>query len=200
MSALYAVQGYFMLTAKRIFAMLGNETLWDAAVASHDFLASKNLPHAIVGGVAVCLHGYQRNTIDVDLLIRADDANAVRQSLTSAGWQWDAPNKQFVSDSGVILQLLLSGERAGMGSEVCLPDPTDEKSVTELEGLPVLTLARLIETKIACGQNNARRMHKDFADVVELIAAHNLNSSFARKLHKSLQPIFRQLMANARGE
>ena len=180
--------------------MLGNESLWDAAVASHELLASKNVPHAIVGGVAVCLHGYQRNTIDVDLLIRPADAQAVRQSMTAAGWQWDAQNKQFVSDSGIILQLLHTGERAGSGSEVCLPDPADETSVTELEGLPVLTLARLIETKIACGQYNARRMHKDFADVVELIAAHNLNSSFARKLHKSLQPIFRQLIANARGE
>lgn len=180
--------------------MLGNDTLWDAAVSSHELLASKNLPHAIIGGVAVCLHGYQRNTIDVDLLIRSDDAHSVRESLSAAGWRWDANNKQFVSNSGVILQLLLSGERAGSGSEVCLPDPADEKSVTKLEGLPVLTLSRLIETKIACGQNNARRMHKDFADVVELIAAHNLNSSFARKLHKSLQPIFRQLLANARGE
>ncbi|MDZ4658123.1 MAG: hypothetical protein SH868_11150 [Bythopirellula sp.] len=189
-----------MLTSKRIYAMLGNESLWDAAVASHELLASKNLPHAILGGVAVCLHGYQRNTIDVDLLIRAEDANTVRESMTAAGWQWDVPNKQFISGSGVILQFLLSGERAGLGSEVCLPDPTDANSVTELEGLPVLTLARLIETKIACGQNNARRMHKDFADVVELIAVHDLNSSFARKLHKSLQPIFRQLMANARGE
>lgn len=180
--------------------MLGNEPLWNAAVTSHEVLANQNLPHAIVGGVAVCLHGYQRNTIDVDLLIRADDADTVRQSLTTAGWEWDAPNKQFVAPSGVILQFLLSGDKAGTGSEVRLPDPADESSVTNLEGLPVLTLARLIESKIACGQGNARRMHKDFADVVELIAKHNLNSSFARKLHTSLQPTFRQLLANARGE
>jgi hypothetical protein len=189
-----------MPTAKGIYAMLGNETLWDAAVSSHELLAHQGLPHAIVGGVAVCLHGYQRNTIDVDLLIRSDEAQAVRELLESAGWRWDTNQKQLVCDSGVILQFLLSGERAGSGSEVCFPDPADEKSVTELEGLSVLTLARLIETKIACGQNNARRMHKDFADVVELIAAHNLNSSFARNLHKSLQPIFRQLLANAQGE
>jgi hypothetical protein len=38
------------------------------------------------------------------------------------------------------------------------------------------TLARLIETKLACGQGNARRMHKDFADVVELIAKHDLKA------------------------
>lgn len=179
--------------------MLGNETLWDAAMTSHALLTEKALPHAILGGVAVCLHGYQRNTIDVDLLIRADDANLFRESMTTAGWQWDANNKQFTSTAGVILQFLLSGEKAGLGSEVSLPDPADEAAVTELEGLPVLTLARLIETKIACGQGNARRMHKDFADVVELIAAHNLNTSFARKLHKSVQPVFKQLLANARG-
>ncbi len=189
-----------MLTAQRIYAMLGNEPLWNAAVASHELLANRNLPHAIVDGVAVCLHGYQRNTIDIDLLIRTEDAAVVRQSLAAVGWQWDAPNKQFLSDSGVIVQFLLAGDKTESGSEVRLPDPADETSVTELEGLPVLTLARLIESKIACGQNNARRMHKDFADVVELIAKHNLNRSFARKLHTSLQPTFRQLLANARGE
>lgn len=188
-----------MLTARRIYTMLGNESLWDAAVASHALLAGAGLPHAIVGGVAVCLHGYQRNTVDVDLLVRPADAAAVQQSLTSAGWQWDATQKQFLSESGVILQLLLAGEPAGRGSEVRLPDPADETSTTELEGLPALTLARLIETKLACGEGNARRMHKDFADVVELIATHNLNRSFARKLHKSLQPTFRELLTRARG-
>jgi len=42
------------------------------------------------------------------------------------------------------------------------------------EGLPALSLARLIETKLACGEGNLRRTHKDFADVVELIAVHDL--------------------------
>ena len=180
--------------------MLGNETLWDAAVASHTLLTDAGLPHAIVGGVAVCLHGYQRNTVDVDLLVRPTDSDSVRQSLISAGWQWQAANKQLVSDSGVVLQFLLAGENAGSGSEVRFPDPADAASVTELEGLPVLTLARLIETKLACGQGNVRRMHKDFADVVELIATHDLNRSFARKLHSSLRPTFRELVGRARGE
>jgi hypothetical protein len=72
--------------------------------------------------------------------------------------------------------------------------------VTIIEGLPVLTLARLIETKLACGEGDLRRTHKDFADVVELIAAHNLSTSFARHLHKSLRPTFRELVARVRGE
>ena len=58
----------------------------------------------------------------------------------------------------------------------------------------------LIESKIACGEGNLRRTHKDFADVVELIAKHDLRQSFARHLHKSLRKTFRQLVLQARGE
>ncbi len=180
--------------------MLGNESLWDAALASHAVLGTAGLPHAVLGGVAVCLHGYQRNTVDVDLLVRSEDAEAIRGALSTAGWLWDAEQKEFDSPTGIVLQLLLSGEKAGVGSEVRLPDPADESSVTQIEGLPVLTLARLIESKLACGQGNARRMHKDFADVVELIAMHRLPRSFSRKLHASVRPAFLELLDRARDE
>lgn len=45
-----------MLTACEVYSMLGKNSLWDAARTSHQALLG--LPHAIVGGVAVCLHGY----------------------------------------------------------------------------------------------------------------------------------------------
>jgi len=69
--------------------------------------------------------------------------------------------------------------------------------VAQLEGLSVVRLSRLIEIKIACGTSNLRRTHKDFADVVELIAIRKLDGSFARFLHKSLRPTFRDLVRNA---
>ena len=97
-------------------------------------------------------------------------------------------------------KLDITGDRAGSGAELRLPAPSDAAAVTELEGLPVLTLPRLIEPKIACGMGNARRMHKDFADVVELTSKHKLQRSFVRKLHKSVQPAFRELMGRAREE
>lgn len=179
--------------------MLGNETLWDAARASHDVLQQASLAHALLGGVAVCLHGYQRNTVDVDLLVRKDEASQARAALEAAGWQWIDERTELQSPGGVALQFLLAGEKAGPDSEVRLPDPGDEAAVTQLEGLRVLNLARLIESKLACGQGNLRRTHKDFADVVELIAAHDLSRSFARHLHKSLHGAFRELVLHARG-
>ena len=184
----------------QIFAMLGNETLWDAARLCHDVLSGAGVPHAVRGGVAVCLHGYQRNTTDVDLLIRPGDAASVKAVLTEAGFVWNAAQHEFRSPAGVAIQCILTGDKAGANSPVELPDPADAQAVTTLEGLPVLSLAKLIETKLACGQGSLRRTHKDFADVVELIARHGLSRSFARSVHKSLRPAFRELVLHARGE
>ena len=88
----------------------------------------------------------------------------------------------------------------GSDSEVRFPDPGDELAVTEIEGLPVVRLSKLIEAKIACGTGNLRCTHKDFADVIELILQNRLDSSFARRLHKSLRATYRELVRRSRGE
>jgi hypothetical protein len=189
-----------MFTAKKAYAMLANESLWQTATQCHQLLAAAKIPHAVMGGVAVCLHGYQRNTVDVDLLIREDDSAAIRKALECGEFTWHANDKEFRSSSGVAIQFLLAGDCAGKDSEVKLPDPADERATTEIEDLPVLTLAKLIEAKIACGSGSIRRTHKDFADVVELIVHNRLNSSFARHLHKSLRITYRDLARRARGK
>jgi hypothetical protein len=174
-----------MFTAKKVDAMLENESLWQTATECHQLLAAAKIPHAIMGGVAVCLHGYQRNTVDVDMLIRSEDADAVRATLEG---------ERFA------IRFLCAGELAGKDSEVKLPDPDDEQATTGIEDLPVLTLAKLIESKIACGLGNPRRTYKDFADVVELIVHNRLNSSFARFLHKSLRATYREIVRKSRGK
>lgn len=189
-----------MFTAQKVYAMLGNESLWQTAEHCHQILAAAKIPHAIMGGVAVCLHGYQRNTVDVDLLVREEDTQAIRECLEKADFTWHAKYKEFRSASGVAIQCLLAGDRAGKDSEVKLPAPDDDRAVTEIEDLPVLTLAKLIESKIACGLGNPRRTYKDFADVVELVVSNKLNRSFARHLHKSLRTTFREIARRALGK
>lgn len=177
--------------------MLGNSALWATATRCHALLEAANIPHAVVGGVAVCLHGYQRNTIDLNLLIRREDADGVRRQLGDAGFEWNEDRHEFTSDAGIPVQFLYAAERTGTGSPVLLPDPADRSAVMEVEGIPVLTLARLIEAKMECGEANLRRTHKDFADVVELISIHRLDGSFARFVHKSLRKTFRELVKRA---
>ncbi len=186
--------------AQKVYMMLGNESLWDVAVQCHAILDRVAVPHAIVGGVAVCLHGYQRNTVDLDLLIGPEAAIQARAALEISGFTWPPAEAEFRSPSGIPVQFLTAGDRAGSGSELRLPDPVDQLAVVQIEGLPVLSLAKLIESKIACGEGNLRRTHKDFADVVELIAINKLDGSFARHLHKSVRKTFRQLALQASSE
>jgi len=186
-----------MITAQKVYQMLGNESLWSVAERCHALLSAAKIPYSICGGVAVCLHGYQRNTIDLDLVIRSSESEAVRKVLADSGLIWDEANVEFRSPDGIAVQFLIAGQKAGKGSEVTIPEPIGDLNVEQREGLPVVRLSRLIEMKIACGISNLRRTHKDFADVVELIAARKLDGSFARFLHKSLRPTFRELVRNA---
>jgi hypothetical protein len=188
-----------MSTAAQAYAMLGNQTLWDAAQQCHDALRHTQIAHAVVGGVAVCLHGYQRNTVDLDLLVRRDDSTDIRRALEQSGFRWHSGASEFRNEGGVPIQFLMAGDRAGHDAEVSLPDPGDRAAIVELEGLPVLALERLIEAKIACGLGDLRRTHKDFADVVELIARNGLSRADARRLHRSVRKTFRELVLRARG-
>ena len=189
-----------MPTAEKAYSMLGNENLWQAATYCHQMLSDAGIPHSVCGGVAVCLHGYQRNTTDLDLIIDRERSTEVRQTLESAGLQWDSENNEFRTAGGLAVQFLMTGDRAGKDSEVRLPSPMGDLNVETIEGLPVLRLSRLIEIKIACGAENVRRMHKDFADVVELIAIRKLDGTFAKYIHKSVRDIYRKLVQNAQGE
>ncbi|SRR6056297_2738752 len=186
-----------MKTAQKVYAMLGNESLWDVATRCHELLSDAGIPYSICGGVAVCLHGYQRNTADLDLVIRSDDSEAVRRVLSEAGFRWDPVKSEFRTNHDIAIQFLIAGHKAGKGTEVSVSEPTGDLNVEQIDGLSVVRLSRLIEMKIACGISNLRRTHKDFADVVELIAIRDLDGSFARFLHKSLRPTFRELVRNA---
>lgn len=174
-----------MLTARRTYEMLENRSLWDTATRVHTLLAAEAIPHAVVGGMAVCLHGYRRNTVDLDLLVRPENTAAVRLALEIQ----ERPN--------ITVKWLMTGDKEGPGQPAVFPDPADPRVVTVIEDLPVLNLAALIQSKLACGLGNLRRTHKDFADVVELIAIHKLSASFARKLHESVRPEFKELVKRA---
>jgi hypothetical protein len=182
--------------------MLDRGSIWDTARRCDAVLNEHGLPHAIVGGVAVCLHGYQRNTVDVDILVRREDTDAVRKTMAEEGFVWDPDNREFRGPGNVPVQFLIAGEPAGddRALGVNLPDPGEPGVVIEIERLTVVSLARLIELKLACGLGNLRRTHRDFADVVELIVVHDLRRDFARHLHKSLRKEFRNLVLRARGE
>jgi hypothetical protein len=188
-------------SARKVYSMLGSLEVWQTARRCHEALQASQIPHALVGGLAVLLHGYQRNTVDVDILIRAQDQAQVKQAFKQAGFRWDPKQREFIGAEDVPVHMLVSGESASddRSLQIRLPQPDEKEVSLTLDGLSVVALPRLIELKIASGLGNLRRTHRDFADVVELILVHNLSRQFARQLHKAVRPAFRALVLQARG-
>jgi hypothetical protein len=181
--------------------MLGSLEVWETARRCHKVLQAARLPHALVGGLAVFLHGYQRNTVDVDILIRPEDQAEVKKAFEAAGLQWDRDESEFRGAEAVPVHLLIAGQSASddRSLQIRLPEPDAEAVSNTMEGLSVVSLPRLIELKIASGLGNLRRTHRDFADVIELILMHRLSRNFARHLHKAVRSAFRSLVLQARG-
>jgi hypothetical protein len=188
-------------SAAKAYAMLGSESVWDVAQRCDQAFAAAGLRYAIVGSVAVCLHGYRRNTVDLDLLVQRADFPAIRQALDGAGFAGDQGQREFRGIESVHIHLLFADEPAGNDRTYAInfPRPGEHATTTVIEGLSVVTLPRLIELKLACGLGDLRRTHRDLADVVELILVNDLHGDFARLLHKSIRPEFCKLVRHARG-
>lgn len=186
------------------------ETLLQTANECHAFLDTAGIPHVVIGGLAVCLYRGKPTSRDVDLLVRRDDWDRIRQLFGSARFVWNAFRNSYRSPTNVRVDFRYAGETVG-DSGLRLPDPGTDQFRNNIDGLPVLALANLIESKLACaiqggGERQRKGRHrkgqsqdKHSADVVSLIAVNNLVSSYSDHLHESVRAEFRRLVAQAGG-
>jgi hypothetical protein len=145
-------------------------------------LEKAQIPYAVVGGMAVFAQGYHRTTQDVDVLLTAEGFAAFRRLFVPKNFRRvpTRPRKFVDAKTGIHVDILVSGLFPGSGEPgpISYPDP---EAVTQIiEDIRVVNLANLIQLKLAA------QRHQDFADVVNLIAAHNLNESFLKNLHSSV--------------
>jgi hypothetical protein len=146
-------------------------------------LQSAGIAYAVMGGMAVNAHGARRTTEDLDVLVTAEGLQQFRQRFV--GSEYDpTPNRprHFVDkQNNVHIDLLVTGHYPGRGEPApfAFPDPTEASE--EINHIRVVTLVQLIQLKLA-----ARRYY-DFGDVVFLIAVHNLDESFADRLHPGVR-------------
>ena len=155
----------------------GTSGIVESARAAVSMLADHDIPHLIVGGLAVQEQGYPRLTIDVDIVV-PDVLEAV-EFLTASltGPFYRVPNFQDrVEDrrNGVKIDLLPAGKVLQRGCKVPFPQP---RKVTEQ--LQIVALEELISLKLDSWASNPTRRLKDKADVVELIKHRNLPRDLA---------------------
>lgn len=142
-------------------------------------MRAAGIPGAVIGGVAVVLHGHVRTTKDVDIFV-PPPLGPLADLLTANGFAFDRARRAFVRQ-GPPVHLVLP-EQIG-------PPP---KEMVEMEGVTTVSLADLIGMKLRSGSADPLRA-QDLADVIGLIRHHRLTGGFARHLDKALRPAFRKL-------
>ena len=155
----------------------GTSGLVESARAAVAVLTEHDIPHLIVGGLAVQEYGYPRVTIDVDIVV-PDVLEAV-EFLTAnlSGPFFRVPEFQDrVEDrrNGVLIHLLRAGKVLKRGCKIPFPQP--DKVAQQFQIIP---LAELISLKLDSWNGSPNRRLKDKADVNELILRRKLPRDLA---------------------
>ncbi len=135
-------------------------------------LAHFEIPHLLVGGLAVQEHGYHRVTLDVDLVV-PDVIEAVGFLTADLAGPFVRVTgcEDRVQDrrNGVFVDLLPGGRVMRHGSGVPFPEPTEVSEQPQF-----VRLEQLISLKLDSWVGSPTRRHKDKTDVIELIQARRL--------------------------
>lgn len=164
-------------------------------------LAELEIPYAIVGGMALVAHGYDRTTVDVDVLVTEQGLAALHKSLEGRGYVPPFAGSRNLrdADTGVRIEFIVTGQYPGDGKPkpVAFPDPGAVS--IEIDGIRYLNLPTLVELKLASGMTNPGRL-KDLADVQELIRCLRLPADFAEKLNPFVREQYAGLWTAVAGD
>jgi len=158
-------------------------------------LDAEVVPYAIADGMALVAHGYDRTTVDIDILVTESGLSTIYQRLVGLGYRpaFEGSRKQLRdTERGVRVEFLVAGEFPGDGKPkaVAFPDPTG--SSVEIGGVRYLRLPILVELKLASGISHPGRL-KDLADVQELIQARALPLELREELDPSVRDKYEEL-------
>jgi hypothetical protein len=155
-------------------------------------LREENISYAITGGMAMCLHGFMRVTGDLDLLITSEALDRIHARLTDLALEpaFQGARKRLRDiATGVLIDIITTGEYPGDGKPkaVRFPDPSDS---VELDGYVVISLPRLVESKIVSGTTVDYRQLQDLGDVQAISRELRVPRSFAEQLDPSVRSEF----------
>jgi len=155
----------------------GTTGVLETAQAAAAALADYDIPHLIVGGIAVQEHGYPRVTIDVNIVVPdvLEALEFITANLTGPFVRvTDCEDRVNDRRNGVKVDLLPAGKVLRHGCKVPFPQPTKTT-----EQLQIVTLEELISLKLDSWVNSPLRRHKDQTDVIELITRRQLPRDLA---------------------
>jgi len=156
----------------------GTSGLVESARAAVALLAEHDIPHLIVGGLAVQEHGYPCVATDLVEIVVPDVLEAVEFLTASVTGPFFRVLKlqDRVEDrsNGVVIDLLPAGKVLKRGCKI--PFPWPEKVTEQLQ---IVSLEELLALKLDSWAGSPLRRLKDKADVVELITRRKLPRDLA---------------------
>jgi hypothetical protein len=180
--------------AERFF--MGKAKVQEAAFALAKLLDDEGIPYAIAGALALGAHGYERVTVDVDVLLTRDGLERFKAAHLGRGYVEKFPGSKGLRDAqhGVVIDVLLAGDYPGDGKPkpVRFPDPSAPEVLEVGSRFRVLRLEKLVELKLASGISAPHRL-KDLADVLELIRAAGLPRDLAARIDASVRDKYEEL-------
>lgn len=157
-------------------------------------LDEDGIPYALIGALALNAYGYERATVDVDLLLTAAGLQEFKDKHLGLGYVQKFPGSKGFRDAelGVDVDVVLAGEYPGDGlpKPVVFPDPAT--AAVRGERVALLPLPRLIELKLASGMTAPHRL-RDLADVLETIRRSKLPAGLAEDLDPYVRAKYTEL-------
>ncbi len=165
-----------------------------AAAAIGRVLTGMGIDYAIAGAIALGEYGYQRLTVDVDVLIRRDDLARFKEQWLGRGYVEVRPGGKAVRDTAnnVKIDFLLAGDFPGDGKPKPVAFPEPAMAAASGAKYRVVSLPRLVEMKLASGMTAPHRLH-DLADVLRLVREAALPRDFALQLDPYVRPKYEEL-------
>lgn len=157
-----------------------------------------DIDYAIAGAMAMFLHGYRRFTEDVDVLVTREGLQKIHDALEGRGYvkPFTASKNLRDAQTGVKIDFLISGQYPGEGKPGPISFPIPAEASTEIAGIRVVSLPRLLELKLASGQ--AAHRLKDLGDAQQLIQQLKLPIELADELDPSLREAYKSLWSDSR--
>jgi len=164
----------------------GTSSLERTLRSAVEVLAGHDVPHLVVGGLAVQEHGYFRVTIDCDIVV-PDVLHAVE--LLTADLSGPFVRVPLCEDTvkdqrnDALVNLLPAGRVLKAGCEVPFPEPRDVSDEPRF-----VSLEQLIALKLDSWSHSPNRRLKDKADVIELIQGLRLPRDLA--IDETVRPLW----------
>lgn len=147
----------------------------------------KRAPFVIVGGVATRLYMPERMTVDLNILIKAEDAVLVYEDLEAAGSQkqndLSISGSQWTLSDGTSLDTL-EGNKPWVEAAIASPNYSPD-------GLPVIALPYLVLMKLLASRS------QDLADISRMLGGAT-ESELHTGSHSDRQSIFTQCQGRFR--